>query len=178
MIRVTWNGITLLLLVLACSILFYVCSRSKKYEPNQQPTTNVRNLETKIVNLIVLVDSLKKTMEIKQENKVTIEKYYQTVLKRNESLTAKQIDTVYSLDTMSSHEIAGHIEMANYFEQLYTEQMGIDSIRQQVVVNLDKVTAAQATEIRVLKRKLESKTWWLKTVSAICGAAIVGIFIK
>lgn len=117
-------------------------------------------------------------MEIKQENKVTIEKYYQTVLKRNESLTAKQIDTVYSLDTMSSHEIAGHIEMANYFEQLYTEQMGIDSIRQQVVVNLDKVTAAQATEIRVLKRKLESKTWWLKTVSAICGAAIVGIFIK
>lgn len=185
MIRITWNGITLLLLVLACSILFYVCSKSKKYEPNQQPTTNVRNLETKIQSLIQLVDSLKKTMEIKQENKVTIEKYYHTVLKRNEGLTAKQIDTVYSLDTMSSHEIADHIERADYFEQLYKEQMGIDSIRQQVISTLEsrcdlekEISVHLSAENKKLSRKLESRNWWLKTVTAICGAAIIGIFIK
>lgn len=154
MIRITWNGITLLLLVLACSILFYVCSKSKKYEPNQQQTTNVRNLETKIQNLISQVDSLKKAMEIKEENKATIEKYYHTVLKRNEGLTAKQIDTVYSLDTMSSHEIAGHIERADYFEQLYKEQMGIDSIRQSVISTLEKRCDSEKELNNVLHNKI------------------------
>lgn len=124
-------------------------------------------------------------MQIREERKTEIGNYYHSVLKRNEGLTAKQIDTVYSLDTMSSHEIAGHIERADYFEQLYKEQMGIDTIRQKVITNLEskcdlekEINTNLGAENKKLKRKLESRNWWLKTVSAICGAAIVGIFIK
>lgn len=185
MIRITWNRITLLLLVLACSILFFVCSKSKKYEPIQQPTTEIHNLETKIQNLIALVDSLKSNIKTRVETKEKITTYYHTVLKRNEDLPETVIDSIYLIDTISSHEIAGHIERANYFEQLYTEQTGIDSIRQLVINNLDKVTETQATEIKVLKtekiqleKKVKAKSWLLKTVSTLGVGAIIYAIIK
>lgn len=185
MIKITWNAITLLLLVLACSILFFVCNKSNKLEQVKAPTFNTDKLEVQIQNLTLLVDSLKKTMEIREERKTEITNYYHTVLKRNEGLSEKQIDTVYSLDTMSSHEIAGNIERADYFESLYKEQMGIDTIRQQVISTLEskcdfeqELNNVLYAEIKKTKRKLESRNWWLKTVSAICGAAIVGVLIK
>lgn len=154
MIRVTWTRFIFFTLILALCFWLAICNRPNKSEQKQPQTTNISNLETKIQNLIQLVDSLKKAMEIKQENKVAIEKYYHTVLKRNEGLTAKQIDTVYSLDTMSSHEIAGHIERADYFEQLYKEQIGIDSIRQQVISTLESRCGLEKEINNVLHNKL------------------------
>ena len=178
MIKITWNAITLLLLVLACSILFFVCNKSNKLEQVKAPTFNTDKLETKIANLIQQVDSLKSEIKNRVEVKEKIITNYRTKLVEIERLTDTQVVELYKLDTMSPKIIAGYIEEAKTYKSLYNEQMGIDSMRQQVVVNLDKVTASQATEIRLLKRKLESRNWWLKTVSAICGAAIVGIFIK
>jgi len=183
-----WKTITatsiilLLLFVLTMSGLIKLPTDWQKREGSEIQTSK---LEQEIQRLRISVDSWNNIIKVMENKKQTITTYYHTVLKRNEDLTTKQIDTLYSLDTMSSHEMAAHIERADYFEGLYKEQIGIDSIRQTVIHNLDSANELQAAEIKVLKtekislgRKLESRNWWLKTISVLGIGSTILLILK